>query len=188
MKLFLLILMIIILAPIPLKISIYYSFDNYYIKLYKFTIISKEKIKKKKQSSNTKSKSHKKKKDSLNIFDIIHKKYLIQKLYNSKFKPKINLKGNLDYSLNDSAHTAITYGLLSQFTPIFYFVLSIPYKINKFKFNINPLFEDKFLVKFEISSIIFISIVKIIYVLIIIFKSVLYSEEVDPYIGNNYDK
>lgn len=62
MKLFLLILMIIILVPIPLKISIYYSFDNYYIKLYKFTILSKENIKNKKQNSNIKSKSHKKRK------------------------------------------------------------------------------------------------------------------------------
>ncbi|NFS81862.1 DUF2953 domain-containing protein, partial [Clostridium botulinum] len=53
---------------------------------------------------------------------------------------------------------------------------------------INPLFKDKFLVKFEISSIIFISIVNVIYTLILIFKSILYSGEVDPYIGNNYDK
>ncbi|NFO31051.1 DUF2953 domain-containing protein [Clostridium botulinum] len=188
MKLFLLILMIIILLPIPLKISIYYSFDNYYIKLYKFTIISKEKIKNKKQNSNIKSKSHKKKKDSLNILNMIHKKYLIEKLYDSKFKPKINLKGDLSYSLNDAAHTAIFYGILSQINPIFYFALSILCKINKFKFNINPIFNDKFLVKLEISSIIFISIVNVIYILILIFKSILYSEEVDPYIGNNYDK
>ncbi|AOR23872.1 DUF2953 domain-containing protein [Clostridium taeniosporum] len=188
MKLFFIILIILIFIPIPLKISIYYSSDNYYVKLYKFTIISKEKLKTKKHNLNSKSKSTKTKKKNLNISSMIHKKYLIKQLYNSKYKPKINIKGTLDYSLNDAAHTAISYGILSQISPIFYFALGVLFKINKFKFNIKPLFKNKFLVKFEISSIIFISIVKIIYVLIIIFKSILYSEEVNPCIGKNYDK
>lgn len=188
MKLFFIILIIILFTPIPLNISIYYSRNNYYINLYKFTIMSKDKIKKNVKNSTSSCKNKKKKKESLKLLSLIHKKFLIENLYNSKFKFKIKLNGKLDYSFNDAAKTAIAYGLFSQITPILYFITNILFKIKNFKIDLNPIFEDKFLVKLEISSIIFISIAKIIYILIIIFKSILYSEEVDPYLGKNYDK
>ena len=41
MKIFLIIILLILLLPIPIKLSICYSKENYYIKLYKFTILKK---------------------------------------------------------------------------------------------------------------------------------------------------
>ncbi|WP_313885891.1 hypothetical protein [Clostridium saccharoperbutylacetonicum] len=55
--------------------------------------------------------------------------------------------------------------------PSLVFILSsIPFKIRKFNFKINPIFEDKFLLKFETSSIIFLSLANIIYITILLLK------------------
>ncbi|GAA0076139.1 hypothetical protein UT300005_05170 [Clostridium sp. CTA-5] len=189
MKLFFicLIILIIILIPFPLKISMYFSDEDYYIKLYKIIILSKKNTTHNvKLEKNEKEDTHKKvkrklsKKNYFELFKKINKRYLINKLYSSKFKPFINLTGDLSYSLGDAANTAISYGILYQVCPIIYFLFNILFKTNKFKFNLNPVFKDKILVKFEISSILFFSIANIINILIIIFKCMIYSKEVDP--------
>ncbi|SFC23161.1 DUF2953 domain-containing protein [Clostridium uliginosum] len=173
-----LIILIIILIPFPLKISIYFSNEDYYIKLYKFVIVSKEKSKN--ESLKKKGKKENQKNPLFNTFKKLNKKYLINKLYHTKFKPWINLKGQLDYSLGDAAHTAVSYGVLSQLCPLIYLIFNILFKSHKFKFNMNPIFKDEILVKFEISSIIFFSIANIINILIIVCKCMIYSKEVDP--------
>ncbi|WP_242982129.1 DUF2953 domain-containing protein [Clostridium sp. Maddingley MBC34-26] len=89
---------------------------------------------------------------------------------NLKFKPLLKLRLSLDYSLSDAARTALFYGILTQFPPIIYTLLKRYFKINKFKFNINPIFEDIFLLKIETTSIIFLSFANIIYITIIFFK------------------
>ncbi|MBW6409381.1 DUF2953 domain-containing protein [Clostridium weizhouense] len=187
MKLFFicLIILLIILIPFPLKISMYFSDEDYYIKLYKIIILSKKKTThdvklEKKETVNKKDKKKPSKESHIKLFKKINKRFLINKLYNSKFKPFVNLTGNLYYSLGDAANTAISYGILCQACPIIYFIFNILFKTNKFKFNINPVFKDKILVKFEISSILFFSIANIINILIIIFKCMIYSKEVDP--------
>ena len=178
MKLFFIFFVILLMffIPIPIKFNIHYSTINYYLKLYGLTIISKKK-------SEYKEKHYHKVKPSLkkehnffgrlynNInFKSIDLKSLISNLYNSKFKPLLKTKVSLDYSLNDAAKTAIFYGVLSQVPPLIYILINVPFKIYKFNFKINPIFEDKFLLKFETSSIIFLSFANIIYMIIILFK------------------
>lgn len=175
MKLFfiLLVILLILFIPIPIKISIYYSTINYYIKLYKITIISKDKLKRKKEFSRkiepTTKKKHKlisKLKKEINIKSLISN---LNKL-NPKFKPLLRIKFSLEYSLNDAARTAIFYGVLCQTPSLIYILLKAPFNIHKFNYKIIPIFEDKFLLKIETSSIIFLSFANIIYMIIILLK------------------
>ncbi|OOM75239.1 hypothetical protein CLPUN_33690 [Clostridium puniceum] len=178
MKLFFIffIVLSIFLIPIPIKINIYYSQINYYIKLYGFTIISRKK-------SETKKKLVHKAKSTIenqpNIFKIFYKninfksleyKVLISKLYNSKFKPLLKIDLFFDYSLNDAAKTAIFYGILCQAPSLIYLLLNIPFNLHKFNMKINPIFEDKFLLKIETSSIFFLSFANAIYIIFFLFK------------------
>lgn len=180
MKLFfiLLVILLIIFLPIPIKINICYSGVNYYIKLYGFTIISPQKTRNTKRffhkaESTLKDKSNKLKNFYKKIdFKSLEYKALISKLYTSKFKPFLKINLLLDYSLNDSARTAIFYGVLCQTPPLIYLILNIMFNIRKFNLKINPVFEDKFFLKIETSSIFFLSFANIIYIIIILFKFV----------------
>ncbi|WP_459482053.1 DUF2953 domain-containing protein [Clostridium saccharoperbutylacetonicum] len=168
MNLFLIVLVIlfILFLPIPIKFSIYYSSDDYYIKFYNITLTSKKKDKFKENINLDKKED--------DIFKIFYKylnlKSFIFDLYHSKFKPYLRIKLILDYSFNDAAKTAISYGVLCQIPSLVFILSSIPFKIGKFNFKINPIFEDKFLLKFETSSIIFLSLANIIYITILLLK------------------
>lgn len=188
MKLFIIMLVILLIffIPIPIKLSIFYSPEDYYVKLYRFTIISKRKVKNKKRYSNKNEPAFKKNRKSIFIFnkEISAKSILsdFTKLY-VKFKPFLRIKFSLEYSLNDAARTAIFYGVLYQAPPIIYILLKIPFNIKKFNYTITPIFEDKFLLKIETSSIIFLSFANIIYIIIILFK-ILINKGGDPLSGD----
>ena len=123
MKLFFLLLFIFtlfIFVPIPFKFTIHFSSQDYYIKLYGFSLISKEKANIKKNKSSTKKKSHhfKEKKKAVDsrkeiLFSKLKKikyKDLISELYERRFKPTIYIDAHLNYSLEDAAKTALLYG------------------------------------------------------------------------------
>ena len=179
MKLFFIffVILLIFFIPIPIKFNIYYSTINYYIKLYGLTIISKKKSAYKEKHYHKVKPSLKKEHNFFSSFynnkDLksISLKPLISNLYNLKFKPLLTIKFSLDYSLNDAAKTAIFYGVLCQIPPLIYVLINIPFNTYKFNFKINPIFQDKFLLKIETSSIIFISFANIIYIIIILLKS-----------------
>lgn len=178
MKLFFLFLVIllVIFVPIPIIFNIYYSGINYYIKLYGITIISQKKVKKKKNISLKTEPKLKKK--TINISKLFRKidfksveyRALISKLYHSKFKPILKISIGIDYSLSDAARTAIFYGVLCQTPPLIYLILSLLFKLNKFNFKVNPVFEDKLFLKIETSSIFLLSFANIIYIIITLFK------------------
>lgn len=178
MKLFFifLVILLVIFIPIPIKFNIYYSGINYYIKLYGITIISPKKVKKRKKLFiKNKQKITNKKFNFLKFskdidFKSLEYRALISKLYHSKFKPILKMNLFIDYSLNDAARTAIFYGVLCQTPPIIYILLNIIFKLSKYNFKINPIFEDKFFLKIETSSIFFISFANIIYIIIILFR------------------
>jgi len=177
MKLFFIILgiLFIFFIPIPIKLSMYFSTVDYYIKLYKITIFSKKKRKKKTDSQNEKPIVKKEGKFFSKIYKEINFSSLIKALYhlNLKFKPLLRIKLSLDYSLNDAARTAIFYGILSQLNPIIYSTLKHPFHINKYNVKINPIFQDRFLLKIETSSIIFLSFANIISITTIFLKILL---------------
>jgi hypothetical protein len=164
-------ILLIFFIPIPIKFSIYYSAEDYYIKLYKIVIVSKKKdiIKK-----DIKYKSEPEVKEKFNLLSFLYKninlKSFLSNLYRLKFKPLLRTKFSLHYSFNDAAKTAVSYGVLCQLPQLIFLLSSIPFNVRKFDFKINPIFEDKFLLKFETSSIIFLSLANIIYMIIILFK------------------
>lgn len=173
MKLFLILLgiLLIFFTPIPIKFSIYYSAEDYYIKLYNIVLASKKKDNLKKE---IKHKVQHEEREKFNLLSFLYKninlKSFLSNLYHLKFKPLLRIKLSLHYSFNDAAKTAISYGILCEAPPLIFFLSNIPFNVKKFSFKINPVFEDKFLLKFETSSIIFLSLANIIYIIIILFK------------------
>lgn len=180
MKIFL-ILFIFIFFPIPLKFYIYYNNSNYYIKLYKLTLFDNEKLKKKREkkshtrnippNNNQRDKKHKiREHKKFNIKEIISFSFIknsIHKFHNLKFKPILLLTGEVSYSFSDAARTAISYGSLCTLPSIINFFINIIFKVKKYDFKIIPVFEDKFILRLETKSIIFISLANIIYMIFI---------------------
>lgn len=162
------IISLILFVPIPIKIIIYYSSDDYYIKIYKLTIISKKRPPKRDKPIVKKEHS---------FFTNVIKKFkyntILSDIYtiNLKYKPLLKFNFSLDFSLNDAAKTSITYGLLGLFPSLVYFLLKFLFHIKNFNLKINPIFEDKFLLKIESSSIIFLSFANIIYIIIIFLRT-----------------
>lgn len=182
------ILLLLILIPIPIKISMFYSNNNYYIKVYSFNIISSKKSKKINTYVNRKlnklidNTSIGTSNIDFNFYRPFFKK-LIFNLKRNKHKPKIKFTGELSYSLFDSFNTAIFYGILSTFFSFIYNALSIPFNMKKSKLNIKPVFKDTLSINFYCKSIIFLSLGKVIYILIIFLKTYLQVKEVALFKG-----
>ena len=118
----------ILFFPIPLKFTSYYSSEDYYIKFYKFILISKHKNNKPK-NLNKLIKYTKKNKSKFNISK--YRKFL-SKLFYSKFKPSLKVNLNFSYSLNDACNTALIYGLLYTLFSFLYHLINIPCNIKKY--------------------------------------------------------
>jgi hypothetical protein len=176
MKLFLLIFLAIIFIPLPIKIDIFASTNNYYLKLYGFNILKKEK----KEDINTKIPEINKTKKTSILKRLSTKNfiYLLKLLNKSKFKPTLRIKGYFSYSLGDAAKTAVFYGILHTFFPLLLFALNIIFKIKKFHLPIKPVYEDKFIAEFQITSIITLSFAQIIYISILLVKTIKFIKEV----------
>lgn len=178
MKLLLTLFIIFMFFPIPLKFYIYYYNNNYYIKLYDFILFDNAVLKKKKEKTDQKKnnppmKSKKKSKLS-EIITYSNIMEIINKFINLKFKPILNFNSKLEYSLNDAAKTALSYGILSTLPSLIYFFIKILFKPKKYNFDILPKFDNAILLKFEIKSIIFISFANIIYMMFVLLKYCIY--------------
>lgn len=183
MEIFLTLFIIIMFFPIPLKFYIYYYNNCYFVKLYNFTLFDNAAFKKKKENIKhkeynppikDKDKSKDKASDLFKSITYRDIKVIINKLSKLKFKPVLNLSSKLQYSFDDAARTAISYGVLSNIPSIIYFCINIIFKTKKYDFEIIPHFNDKLLLKLESKSIIFISIANIIYMIFILFINLLY--------------
>lgn len=170
----LLILLLIALFPIPLKTIIYYSKENYYIKLFNFYILRKNFNTKTVPNLETKhSKKKVKKKDKhkkIISFKDIPVIEIIRKINNNKFKPIILIDGHLYYSLKDAKYTAISYGVLNIITVFIYKLINVPFNSKKYKFDIIPDFKDKLFYEIKIKCILIFNIGQIIYILLEIIK------------------
>lgn len=185
MKIFLLIILLIFFLPIPFKFIIHYSKENYYIRLYKFTLLKKE-IKKKvieneeRREDNKEPTKPKKEKRLKKFFKRSYNpRKIIKALDKNRFKPTMRIDGRFDYSLNDAALTAISYGVISSLMPSLLRLIKIIFKTKKIKLPISPQFKDEFIVNFDIKSIIFLSLAQIIYMLFLILKGSVAHKEVN---------
>lgn len=151
----LLVFLLVLLLPIPIKTSILYSEKNLGIYIYNFKLTKKVK----KKITVNKTPLHKKK-----FVPIL--KLGINVLRHNFFKPYIRLNINFMYGLEDAANTAQVYGLLNLMNPVIYKVLGEFFSIKNFVYNIHANFNTKIL-KFNIKSIIFINLLTILYIIVV---------------------
>lgn len=152
----LLIFLLVLLLPIPIKTSILYSEKKLGIYLYNFKLNKRKLIKKA-----TTTKIPLKKKKVLSIL-----KLGINVLRNNFFKPYIKLNINFMYGLDDAANTAEVYGLLNLMNPVIYKIFGEFFFVKNFVYNIHASF-NKTILKFNIRSIIFINLLTILYMIAI---------------------
>lgn len=184
MKLLLLIILLFIFVPLPIKVTLFFSKENYYIKVYKFYLLKKD-IKGKTDTSNISheqkesdgKRDKKEKSDFFNHISIDGIMIYIKEFKNNKFKPKLKIKGYFNYSFADAARTAISYGLLSTCLPLISWIFSIIFKIKTFILPVNPLFKDEIIAEIKITSIITLSLAQIIYMVILFIKVTLFIKE-----------
>lgn len=157
-------IVVILLFPIPLKIKLVFNNNTLKVFVFKkeFNInkIIKKKLKHKKNNTlkETKKNSHKS----------ISKKKFLNININNFFKPTLKIDLKINFGFNDAAYTAITYGFLSIAPGFIYNILTKFFKIKKYKFNLQPVFNNEF-IYIEISSIFFVNLVKVIYIAFKIF-------------------
>ena len=172
MKFFLWILAIIILVllfPIPIKITLIYADEIFTLKIYNKVIIP-SKSKKTKAKKKNKPKVYietpgEEETSKLKIKDI---KEIIDFFINTKLKFNIRTNVDIEYAIEDAAINAIAYGFLHQITAFISTILNLFFKVKNFVPNINIKYNENFF-KFKSTSIIFINIAKIICIVIAIF-------------------
>lgn len=184
------ILLILSFLPIPIKLSLAFNKEDYYVKLYRFSILKKNKKPKKdtkeEKTASPKESSHKKAptKEKSNpmkfLKDRINIKILYRNFRDAKFKPLLRVDGFFNYSLGDPMNTAISYGAISMVLPFLYRGILLLFRSKKFKFDINPTLQSESYLNIKLNCIIFFSFAHIIYMLFLIFKSILDTREVNP--------
>lgn len=170
----LLLLLVLLFFPINLKFKLVFSEKDFKINLYKFEILSLNKIlgahKEKKEISkkgnkDTKiKKSSKKKRTFLKPPSNLTIAKLIKLLTKSKFKPSLKIVLDLNFSSEDAALTAILYGFIHQILSLIYTRLDYFFNLKKFTGNINPKFNNENYLFFEVQGIITINFAQIIYI------------------------
>ncbi|ERI91352.1 hypothetical protein HMPREF1982_03311 [Clostridiales bacterium oral taxon 876 str. F0540] len=159
-----LLLIILLLLPIPIKIRLSYLNKCLKLYIYRFQI---NPLKKKDKAEHKKKPKRTEIKRKLNFSDIL---FIIKNINRNKLKPVLKLQILLNYGLADAAVTGISYGVISYLISLVPNFFSIPFKIKKYKSTINPDFNN-FKLETKIESIIYISLVKIIYMSFIVIKS-----------------
>jgi hypothetical protein len=170
----LLLIIILLVIPIPIKFSFKYTKNTFNIYIYNFKINLKKsmnflKEKGKKTTATFKEEDHK--------LDLSSVFALINYIDTIKYKPTLRFRLYCNYGLIDASKTAITYGYIYALSPLIYKSLNIPFKIKKYDYDIEPNFEGTFL-ESNIDSIIFVNIIKIIYMFIVIRTKIKYLKNI----------
>ncbi|WP_410506411.1 DUF2953 domain-containing protein [Haloimpatiens sp. FM7315] len=151
---------IIILCPFPIKFSLEYLNGNLKIYIFKKEI-SLNKIK------NKKKKNYKRKRKGftkyLTLFNNLN--------LNTFLKPNLKIEFFLQYGFEEAHNTALFYGVIQSFIPFINKLLLNFFNFKKIKYNIYPCFNEE-LIHFKIDSIIYVNIVKIIYMAIKLFNKI----------------
>ncbi|KYH35716.1 hypothetical protein CLTEP_01090 [Clostridium tepidiprofundi DSM 19306] len=162
----------VLLFPIKIKLSLKYI--NNKLKIYfNSKEISIEKLTKKK------AKKRQIKKFSLNDYF-----FILNRLQNNKFKPKLILKIYGDFGLNDAALTALTYGYLGCLNPILYNLLNYILNVKSIEIKLKPKFSER-IFNVTIKCIIIINLANIIYVTLLLLRTYLHIKKNHKSI--NYD-
>lgn len=157
--------LILLIIPLPIKFGFKYEKLCITLYIYKFKININKVFnffnkKKKKKPCEEKEKG----KSQLDFQSVLA---LINYVDQIRFKPTLRFKFYCSFGLIDASKTAITYGYVNSFSPVLYKFLTIPFKIKKYTFHIEPDFDETML-ETNMSSIIFVNIIKIIYMSVLI--------------------
>jgi hypothetical protein len=155
-------IILILLVPIPVKLTVAYEDNKLCLYIYNFNIKLDKKAK-------AKSKKAKKKVPKIPELELSDLKELINRIDCSRFKPTLRMHISLIYGLLDACSTGVAYGIINSLSPFLYKMLTIVFKVKKFKLDVKPDF-DQLIINTRIKSIIFINLGKIIYILMIILK------------------
>ncbi|MBU3098769.1 MULTISPECIES: DUF2953 domain-containing protein [Clostridium] len=158
----------IILFPIHLKITLKYTNKVLEIYIYKKKLEVNKPLKNNSKDQ-LKSKPTKMFFKSLNLRDINLSdiNLISHKFKNLKFKPTLVLNTKLEYGFDDAALVAIVFGLIHSTYSLLYLILINFVKVKNIDLKVTPQFKENNL-NMEISSIIYINFVKIIYMAFII--------------------
>lgn len=165
--------LILLFFPFKLRFRIILSEEDLEIKLFKFQILSlnkilgshKEETKISKEDKQTKAKKKSKKKGRL--FKAPSNKILlkfIKLISKSRFKPSLKADLNMSFSTEDAALTAIFYGIIHEVLAFLNTVLINFFNIKKLYQNIEPNFKERNFLLFEVKGIITINFAQIIYI------------------------
>lgn len=158
------IVLLIFIIPFPIKVTFKYADKKLGLYLYNKKI-NLDKIKQKKKKKTATKKENK----EISYIGILND------IKNIKFKPSLKFKLYFEYGTDDAAETALLYGGIWTLIAFIYQSMLWVFNIKKFDCNIIPNFNDEKLI-ISIQSIIFISLVKVIYICIIFFKNIKRSE------------
>ncbi|KZL94243.1 hypothetical protein CLMAG_12960 [Clostridium magnum DSM 2767] len=157
------ILILLFIIPIPIKIKVKYidmKLDFYLYNINLNNILRHIKRKTKHIVEDKPDRVHNFG-NSIKTFSTLRKKL--------KFKPVLKLKLDLIYGLDNAAYTALLHGIITSFYPMLVQFLSLFFKISENNIEAQPEF-NKFILKLEIDSIIFINLAKVIYMSLITYR------------------
>lgn len=156
---------LILLFPIPLKITLIYDKGIFTLKIFKKTIIpSKGKKSNKQKKDDPKDYIEIPSSEEISKFKLQDGKDIVKFLVDTKVKFSLRTKINIEYSIEDAALNAIAYGLLHQVTTSIYSLLKCFLKVKSFKPNIEMNYNENYF-KFSSTSIVIVNIAKIIYII-----------------------
>lgn len=167
---------LIILFPIPLKITLIYDKGIFTLKLFNKTLIPLKGKNNKLPEDYIKSASAEKKANFKlqNITDII------KFLKDTKVKFSLRTKIHIEYSIEDAAASAIAYGMIYQVMASVYNLLKCFFKVRRFRPSIKMKYNENFF-KITITSIVIVNIVKIIYIIGFIYYTYIRKSESSTY-------
>lgn len=186
------IIILLLFLPIPLKINMKYFDNKIFLNINFIKVFYKnfnDKTTKDNKTTKTKEKPTSKTKEKLKaqilvFVNDIKNRFSLKKLelINKKLKklfPIHSLFLKLEFGFEDPSITALSFGGISSLKILFFKLLSIFLNIRKFNFQVIPNLKNK-KVNFEFSSIFFISIAKITYMLIMVLI-ILYFKNEKPF-------
>jgi hypothetical protein len=160
-----LIILVVLFFPIKLKITCIYQDAKIHVYIFNKQFKLKEKVSERKTNKENVLRAERFIKKLLPK-DIVTS---VKILNRNKFKPKIDVYCSLSYGFDDAAFTGFSFGILQSLSSIIYTSVGMIFKVKSSRFNVNPQFNNSML-NFRISSIISINLVKIIYMVYILFS------------------
>lgn len=172
---------LILLFPIPIKITLIYNKGIFTLKLFNKIIIPwKEKKAEKKKAKKPTNYVETPSGEKISKFKVQDGIDIIKFLRNTKVKFTLRTKLHIEYAIEDAAVNAVVYGLLFQATSALYSLLKCFLKVKSFKPSIEMKYNENY---FNVTStnIIIVNLAKIIYIIVFVYYQYLKKRDSSTY-------